>query len=322
MKTYLDREIMLSKRGFIFYLEHTRVKMENSVLVYVKAENGIFKSYNVPYCNTSIVMIGEGTSITRDAVETISSSGTLLMFVGGKGSPLYASSDLSFTIISPDCEYCPTLYMQNWASIFFNEDLRLYCAKEFTRIRVDNIKLFYNKLDFIQEMGISSNDILDFCDIFISTSNKAKSEKDLLSAEAVFTKRLYGMFAKTIKLNSFIREHGKRSHDNDMDIINGFLDHGNYLMYGMASVALNGLGISYAFPLLHGKTRRGALVFDVADLIKDAICLPLAFYSGINGYSDSEFRDNIMFYIEKEKILDKLFASVKEVSQIKEVSNA
>ncbi|STX45386.1 CRISPR-associated endonuclease Cas1, subtype I-F/YPEST [Legionella gratiana] len=28
---------------------------------------------------------------------------------------------------------------------------------------------------------------------------------------------------------------------------------------------------------MHGKTRRGALVFDVADLIKDALILPWAF---------------------------------------------
>jgi CRISPR/Cas system-associated endonuclease Cas1 len=30
---------------------------------------------------------------------------------------------------------------------------------------------------------------------------------------------------------------------------------------------------------MHGKTHRGALVFDIADLIKDAIVLPWAFIS-------------------------------------------
>jgi len=37
--------------------------------------------------------------------------------------------------------------------------------------------------------------------------------------------------------------------------------------------------ISPALPRLHGITKRGALVFDIADLIKDAYVMPLAFLS-------------------------------------------
>ena len=52
---------------------------------------------------------------------------------------------------------------------------------------------------------------------------------------------------------------------------NSFIDHGNYIAYGYAASSLNVLGISFAFPVMHGKTRRGGLVFDVADLFKDAL---------------------------------------------------
>jgi CRISPR-associated protein Cas1 len=52
------------------------------------------------------------------------------------------------------------------------------------------------------------------------------------------------------------------------------LNHGNYLAYGLAATTLWVLGISHSFAVMHGKTRRGALVFDVADLIKDAVVLP------------------------------------------------
>jgi CRISPR-associated protein Cas1 len=34
---------------------------------------------------------------------------------------------------------------------------------------------------------------------------------------------------------------------------------------------------------MHGKTRRGALVFDVADLVKDALILPWSFVFGQQG---------------------------------------
>lgn len=45
---------------------------------------------------------------------------------------------------------------------------------------------------------------------------------------------------------------------------------------------------------MHGKTRRGALVFDVADLIKDAVVLPWAFICAKEGMSEQEFRQQLL----------------------------
>jgi len=314
-KNYKNRLIHLSKRGYIFLIEHARVKVENGKLVYLQAENGVFKSYNIPHINTSLIMIGEGSSITRDAVAMISDSNTILMFVGGKGSPLHASSDLSFTVMSPAIEYGPTQYMQSWIYLFIGKEKALKAAKDFMNFRIENILYFYQKLDFVQEMGVvltsNSHEIKEYK----SKIEASKNETELLLSEAWFTKILYRYFAISTKMGGFVREHSKNSNANDFDIINGFLDHGNYLFYGLASVVLHGLGISYALPLLHGKTRRGALVFDVADLIKDSVCLPLAFYCALNGDDDKKFRDKLMFYVEKFTLLDKLFAQVKTVAQ-------
>ena len=304
-------QIPLSKRGYIFLLEHSRIKVTGGVLVYLKSESGVYKSYNIPNLNTSLLMIGEGSSITRDAVAMLGDSNTLLMFVGGKGLPLHGVSDLSFNIISPSVEYRPTKYMQSWAQIFFDETKRLKVAKIFMRLRIENIEYFFNKTTEIQEMGINSSSIDNIAIEFKSDVEKAKSTEQLLLAEARFTKKLYAFFARTIKLAEFTRKHGVDSCDNDMDIVNNYLDHGNYLCYGLASVSLHGLGISYAFPVLHGKTRRGALVFDIADLVKDSICLPLAFYCAINGNSDSEFREKLMFNINSFKVLDLLFKQIE-----------
>ena len=318
---YRDNKIMLSKRGYIYLIEHSRVKVENGVVVYFKAENGVYKSYNIPHVNTSLIMIGEGSSITRDAAALISDSGTLLMFVGGGGSPLHSCGDPSFSVISPVSEYRPTEYMQKWVKIFFDDKSRLKAAKDFMNYRIDNIIYFYNKLDYIKEMGIILKEDNVKINEYQQKIINAKNTSELLLSEAWFTKFLYALFAKAIKLSHFSREQMKKSDENDMDVINGMLDHGNYIMYGLGSVTLHGLGISYAFPLLHGKTRRGALVFDVADLVKDAICLPLAFYSAINGYKDNEFREKLLYYINKEKILDRLFLQTKEVA-LKDYQNA
>jgi hypothetical protein len=63
------------------------------------------------------------------------------------------------------------------------------------------------------------------------------------------------------------------------DPANRFLDHGNYLAYGLGATAAWVLGLPHGLAVLHGKTRRGGLVFDIADLIKDAVILPQAFIS-------------------------------------------
>lgn len=313
------KQIPLSKRGYIYFIEHTRVKVENGTLVYLKSENGIYKSYNIPYINTSLLMLGEGTSITRDAVAMLSDSGALLMFVGGGGTPLHSSSDLSFTTISPESEYRPTQYMQKWIYLFMDEDKRLLAAKQLMQYRIENIQTFYDKTQEIQEMGITSINIKHLIEKFKENIVASTSTQELLLSEARFVKDLYAFFSKTIRLKEFIREQGKDSNANNMDIINGFLDYGNYLCYGLGSVVLNGLGISYSLPLLHGKTRRGALVFDVADMVKDAICLPLAFYCGINGNSDREFREKLIWNINSHKILDKLFEQVKNIATMDDV---
>lgn len=83
----------------------------------------------------------------------------------------------------------------------------------------------------------------------------------------------------------------------------------------MAASTLYALGISYAFPLNHGKTRRGALVFDVADVIKDAIIMPIAFYSAYVGEADNEFRKRCIENIYSSKASDEMFKSIKKICQ-------
>ena len=78
-------------------------------------------------------------------------------------------------------------------------------------------------------------------------------------------------------------------------------------------MALWVLGIPHGFAVMHGKTRRGALVFDVADLIKDAVVLPWSFISSSQGISEQEFRELILQKFVEYKVLDYMFDSIKEV---------
>ncbi|MBT4261089.1 MAG: type I-F CRISPR-associated endonuclease Cas1, partial [Thiotrichales bacterium] len=93
-----------------------------------------------------------------------------------------------------------------------------------------------------------------------------------------------------------------------------FLNHGNYLAYGLAATTLWVLGIPHGFAVMHGKTRRGALVFDVADLIKDTLILPWAFICAKERATEQEFCQQCLQNFTKHKALDFMFNTVKEIS--------
>ncbi|WP_279716642.1 type I-F CRISPR-associated endonuclease Cas1f [Chelonobacter oris] len=85
--------------------------------------------------------------------------------------------------------------------------------------------------------------------------------------------------------------YGEFTRDREAgDRTNIFLNHGNYLAYSLAATTTWVLGIPHGFAVMHDKTRRGALVFDVADLIKDALVLPLAFIFVKEKASEQAFR--------------------------------
>lgn len=70
---------------------------------------------------------------------------------------------------------------------------------------------------------------------------------ELLAAEAEFTKNLYKYAAANVQMREFVR---KREAD---DKANVFLNHGNYLAYGLAACTLWVLGIPHGFAVMHGK---------------------------------------------------------------------
>jgi CRISPR-associated protein Cas1 len=83
----------------------------------------------------------------------------------------------------------------------------------------------------------------------------------------------------------------------------------------LAATTLWVLGIPHGFAVMHGKTRRGALVFDVADLVKDALILPWAFICAKDGSTEQEFRQQCLQNFTQHKALDFMFETVKKMSK-------
>ncbi|TSE18252.1 CRISPR-associated endonuclease Cas1 [Tepidimonas alkaliphilus] len=297
-----SRAVLMSRRANVYYLEHVRLVQRGERLMYL-SESGenIDQFINIPYKNTAFILLGKGTSITDAAARRLAEANIVLGFCGSGGSPLLGATDATFWL--PQDEYRPTEYMQAWARMWFDEGARLKAAKEFLDFRADLAK---KKLDV--------EGAVDAAEALKQAAKHASSTEDLLSAEAVYARRLYAILARKYKID-FSREPGKGKKETASDLVNSFLDHGNYLAYGYAACALHTLGISFAFPVLHGKTRRGALVFDVADLVKDWLVMPLAFEFGVKKSEDRELRAAIIRRAHDDEVLDLLMTFVKSICE-------
>lgn len=300
------KAILHSKRANLFYLEHCRVMQKDGRVLYLTEAKDENQYWNIPIANTTVILLGTGTSITQAAMRMLCSAGVLVGFCGGGATPLFTGCEIEW--LTPQNEYRPTEYVQNWLSFWFNDAKRLAVAKQFQQARINFIrKVWSNDRDLHDEdFYPDSQDIQTALQQFENKIPKANTVNDLLTAEAAATKQLYKAAAKRCNAQNFNRdpEHG--------DLANNFLNHGNYLAYGLAATTLWVLGIPHGFAVMHGKTRRGALVFDVADLVKDAIILPWAFICAKENMKEQDFRQQILQKLTDHKALDWMFEQVKQ----------
>gem|GEM_PF-3918439 len=99
-------------------------------------------------------------------------------------------------------------------------------------------------------------------------------------------------------------EFTRAKRGNGTDSANRFLDHGNYLACGLGVMATWVLGLPHVLAVLHGKTRGGALVFDAADLVKDAHSLPQVFISAMRGDNEQVYRHHCIESLTRSEALD------------------
>ena len=289
------KAILHSKRANLYYLEYCRVMQKDGRVLYLTEAKNENQYWNIPIANTTVILLGTGTSITQAAMRMLCSAGVLVGFCGGSGTPLFAGSEVEW--LTPQSEYRPTEYMQGWMSFWFDEAKRLDVAKQFQFARIEFIRKIWVKDKDLKDEGfyLDDLDIQQALDGFEKKIPHQSKVGDLLLAEAQMTKQLYKIAATRCKL-SFERnpEQG--------DLANDFLNHGNYLAYGLSATTL---------AVMHGKTRRGALVFDVADLVKDAVVLPWAFICAKDGMTEQELRQQLLQKFTDYRCLDWMFEQVK-----------
>jgi len=302
------KAILHSKRANLYYLEYCRVMQKDGRVLYLTDAEKENLYYNIPIANTTVLLLGNGTSITQAAMRMLAQAGVLVGFCGGGGTPLYMANEVEW--FTPQSEYRPTEYLQGWMGFWFDDGQRLAAAQKFQQARIGFLLEVWRRDRELKLEGFDAQDALiqKALETFNTRTATAKKSADLLLTEAQLTKTLYKYAAQATGQAGFTRQH------QSVDKANDFLNHGNYLAYGLAACCLWVLGIPHGFAVMHGKTRRGALVFDVADLIKDALVLPWAFICAKENATEQEFRQQVLQAFTDHKALDFMFDTVKAVA--------
>lgn len=309
------KTILHSKRANIYYLEKCRVQVNGGRVEYVTQEGKESFYWNIPIANTTAVMLGMGTSVTQMAMREFARAGVMVGFCGTDGTPLYSANEIDIDVswLSPQSEYRPTTYLQNWVSFWFDEEKRLQAAKQFQFIRLIQIEKYWvgSRPHLEKLFHPDKNTLKNILEHARLGMENAEDHTALMLQEAQLTKSLYKLASQTVGYGQFTR--AKRG--GSVDLANRFLDQGNYLAYGLAAVATWVTGIPHALAVMHGKTRRGGLVFDIADLIKDALVMPQAFLAAMEGEDNQMFRQRCINAFQQADALDVMITSLQETAE-------
>lgn len=307
------KTIIHSKRANIYLLEHCRVLVNGGRVEYVTDAGKKSLYWNIPIANTTSILLGTGTSITQAAMRELSKAGVLVGFCGGGGTPLFSANEVDVEVawFQPQSEYRPTEYLQAWVQFWFDDALRLHAAKKLQALRLERIRSEWQKRS-LRDGGfaVEAERLVSLLEHSHRLSQNAVDVTALLTEEARLTKALFKLAVDTVGYGDFTRS--KRG--TGTDPANRFLDHGNYLAYGLGATASWVLGLPHGLAVLHGKTRRGGLVFDVADLVKDAAILPQAFMSAMRGDDEQQFRSGCIEVLTRSESLDFMIDSVKQIA--------
>lgn len=307
------KTILHSQRANIYYLEHCRVLVNGGRVEYVTDAGKKSLYWNIPIANTTSILLGTGTSITQAAMRELAKAGVLVGFCGGGGTPLFAANEVDVEVawLTPQSEYRPTEYLQAWTKFWFDDELRLHAAKQLQTWRLQRLLTEWNTRA-LREAGfaVDMERLQALARQFMPLIAHAPDVAVLLTDEARLTKALFKLAVDAVGYGEFTR--AKRG--TGTDAANRFLDHGNYLAYGLGATATWVLGLPHGLAVLHGKTRRGGLVFDAADLVKDAAILPQAFLSAMQGDDEQQFRRQCIEVLTRSESLDFIIDTLKRIA--------
>lgn len=220
------------------YLDVVRVLQDDTgVCAQVTTERRGTELVYLPTAALSCVLLGPGTSITARALATLARHGTTVLATGSGGVRCYAA-------ITPDS--LSTRWLEHQVRAWADDTQRLAVA---TRM-------------YEHRFGLGS-------------ASAGTTLAQLRGMEGQRVKALYRVLAKQHRIGRFRRSYDPEAWDSQ-DPVNLALSAANTCLYGIVHAAILALGCSPALGFVHSGNQQ-AFVYDIADLYKAELTIPLAF---------------------------------------------
>lgn len=243
-------------------LEHARVFVHGGVVVYTLARDtdADHWRFNIPHMNTQALLLGSGCSLTQAAAAKLREGDVSVAFVGGGSAPAFLLA----------ANHKPTEYAQRYLRAWLEgEERQAQLARVLLEHRYQYLREVWSKTPSVAELvGSDAHAAL----VDWREQLAGQPIESLRGVEGQLAKRLFAALADRFGNEGFSRAPGE-----DTDPVNRLLDRGNALAYGLGMSACWALGLPNQFALLHGATRDSGLIFDLADIAKDAVVMPWAF---------------------------------------------
>ncbi|WP_433347702.1 type I-E CRISPR-associated endonuclease Cas1e [Microtetraspora malaysiensis] len=225
----------------------------------------------LPTAALACILLGPGTSITQPAMATIARHGTSLVCVGAGGVRSYAG-------------IMPASLTTNW----LEKQVRAW-ADDASRLQVA-VRMY--------EMRFGT-----------ASAPAGASLAQLRGLEGQRIKALYRLMATKYGIKRFKRNYDPDSWD-DQDPVNKALSGANTCMYGVVHAAVLALGCSPALGFIHNGTQM-AFVYDVADLYKARVTIPMAFSLHASKDPECEARRRLREEFRAYKLMPQIVADIQ-----------
>lgn len=262
------------------YLDVVRIHQDDTgVRAEITTEERGTESVYIPTAALSCVLLGPGTSITARALATFARHGTTVLITGSGGVRCYAAT-------TPGS--LTTVWLERQVRAWADDEKRLAVARRMYELR----------------FGPGS-------------VTEGATYNQLRGMEGARVKAHYQLLARQYKIGRFRRSYDPDSWDSQ-DPVNLALSSANSCLYGIVHAAILALGCSPALGYIHSGNQQ-SLVYDLGDLYKAELTIPLAFSLHDSANPEAEARRSFRNGLRLFKLLPRI---VTDLQQLLDPENA
>lgn len=269
----LPFDTLITDREPFLLIERSKIEVSGSHVT-SRDKEGVF---NVPVASIHCLMLGNGTSITADAAAMCAKHNCYVAFIKG---------GMNAHSVWHCGRYSDPQNLVKQVHNHSDPIKRLNIAKELTKTRLRYLSEPFKSL-------IVGSDI-DNC----------SNIQQLLGIEGSFARKTYAILSSKFSETAFKRDQTSFLGTNSSLTI------ANNALYNFIATILISRGLSPSIGFLHGQSRRGGLVFDIADVFKH----PLYFEEVFSGEYDGN-ASKLMRFISG-KLSEKRKFWVKQIIEV------